>query len=147
MAPPLVTVAAKLVYFSRSGTVPIGIPPHLPLNREAALEAGITHVGPTQEDICEVNAYLNIRLPEVPGWGADEGESGGGEERYLSDNWDSDWWRLRKCFDVYGETDRRLGPCYVPGTFTGLWQGLMLVRLLFFLHYLLVHTYTVSQST
>ncbi|KAJ6548293.1 hypothetical protein B0H10DRAFT_2129417 [Mycena sp. CBHHK59/15] len=128
MAPPLVTVAAKLVYFSRRETVPFNIPPHLPLNREAALKAGRREMNPTQEDIREVNAHLNIRLPEVrPGWGGDEGESGGDEEHPLNDNWDSDWWRLRKCFDVYDETDRRLGPCYVPGTFTGLWQGRMII--------------------
>ncbi|KAF7364618.1 hypothetical protein MVEN_00331000 [Mycena venus] len=122
MAPPLVTVAAKLIYFSRREAEPFGIPPHLPLTREAALAAGITDVGPTQEDIREFNAHLNSRLPEVrDGWGDSA------PERPLSESWDTDWWRLRKCYDVYHETDRRLGPSYVPGTFTGLWQGRMLI--------------------
>ncbi|KAJ7710275.1 hypothetical protein B0H16DRAFT_1745553 [Mycena metata] len=42
-----VTVAAKLIYLSRRETVPFSIPPHLPLNREAALEAGRMVMGPT----------------------------------------------------------------------------------------------------
>ncbi|KAJ7133407.1 hypothetical protein C8R44DRAFT_899892 [Mycena epipterygia] len=119
--PPLVTVAAKLVYFSRRETVPFIVPPHLPLNREHALAAGITRVSPNQDDILEVNAHLNAHLPEVrPGWGTPpDGEP-------LSMRWDSDWWRLRKCFSMWREPDRRLGPVYEPGIFTGLWQGRML---------------------
>ncbi|KAJ7170955.1 hypothetical protein C8R46DRAFT_1087260 [Mycena filopes] len=125
ITPPLVTVAAKLVYFSRRETVPFSIPPHLPLNREHARAAGITHVGPNQDDIHEVNAHLNERLPEVrAGWG--EGSAHENDEP-LSVRWDSDWWRLRKCFNVHRATDRRLGLSYVPGTFTGLWQGRMLI--------------------
>ncbi|KAJ7482843.1 hypothetical protein B0H11DRAFT_2021398 [Mycena galericulata] len=122
--PPLVTVAAKLVYFSRRETLPFDIPPHLPLTRAHALAAGITHIGPNQDDIHEVNAHLNDRLPEVrPGWedaDADDSEP-------LSTRWDSDWWRLRKCYSAWRETDRLLGASYVPGTFTGLWQGRMLI--------------------
>ncbi|KAJ7153509.1 hypothetical protein C8R43DRAFT_1106735 [Mycena crocata] len=120
--PPLVTIAAKLVYFSRREIIPFGIPPHLPLNREQALAAGITRIGPNQDDIKEVNEYLNHRLPEVrPGWGADD------IDEPLSKRWDSDWWRLRKCFNAFRKVDRRLGSVYEPGTFTGLWQGRMLV--------------------
>ncbi|KAF8215228.1 hypothetical protein K438DRAFT_1800921 [Mycena galopus ATCC 62051] len=125
MAPPLVTVAAKLIYFSRRETVPFTIPPDLPLNREAATRAGIRDVRPTQEDIVEVNEHLNDRLPETcaAAWGIRD------PPRPLSETWDSDWWRLRKCFDPFSPPDRRLGPCYVPGTFTGLWQGRMLVSI------------------
>ncbi|KAJ7122444.1 hypothetical protein C8R44DRAFT_705323 [Mycena epipterygia] len=120
--PPLATVAAKLVYFSRRETVPFGIPPFLPLNREHALVAGITDVSPNQDDILEVNAHLNAHLPEVRlGWGTPP------DCKPLSKRWDSDWWRLRKCFSVWGEPDRRMGSVYEPGTFTGLWQGRMLV--------------------
>jgi hypothetical protein len=127
----LVTVAAKLVYFSRRETVPFGIPPHLPLNREQALAAGITEIGPNQDDILEVNAHLNKHLPEMrPGWGLEN------KDDPLSKNWDSDWWRLRKCFNMYREPDRHLGTSYVPGTFTGLWQGRMLVRFFLLSHYL-----------
>ncbi|KAJ7028410.1 hypothetical protein C8F04DRAFT_64024 [Mycena alexandri] len=125
ITPPLVTVAAKLVYFSRRETVPFSVPPHLPLNREHALAAGINRVGPNQDDIQEVNAHLNERLPEArAGWGE---ESADVDDEPLSTYWDSDWWRLRKCFDVHRETDRQLGASYVPGTFTGLWQGRMLI--------------------
>ncbi|KAJ6453112.1 hypothetical protein C8R45DRAFT_1039644 [Mycena sanguinolenta] len=123
MAPPLVTVAAKLIYFSRRETVPFSIPPGLPPNREAAVEAGMRDVRPTQEDIIEVNAHLNNRLPERfdAAWGKCD------PPHPLSETWDSDWWRLRKCFDPHCAPDARLGPCYVPGSFTGLWQGRMLI--------------------
>ncbi|KAJ7122123.1 hypothetical protein C8R44DRAFT_919315 [Mycena epipterygia] len=92
---------------------------HLPLNREHALAAGITRVSPKQDDILEVNANLNVHLPELrPGWDTDD--------EPLSMRWDSDWWRLRKCFSAWREPDRRLGAVYEPGIFTGLWQGRML---------------------
>ncbi|KAJ6487202.1 hypothetical protein C8R47DRAFT_1128044 [Mycena vitilis] len=124
MAPPLITVAAKLVYFSRRETVAFSVPPHLPVDRAEALARGVTTVGPTQEDILEVNKYLNNRLPEVRlGWGEDDEEGG----QRLSEMWDADWWRLRKCFDPYSAPDPLLGACYKPGSFTGLWQGRMLI--------------------
>ncbi|KAJ7120066.1 hypothetical protein C8R44DRAFT_877541 [Mycena epipterygia] len=92
---------------------------HLPLNREHALAAGITRVSPNQDDILEVNANLNVHLPELrPGWDTDD--------EPLSMRWDSDWWRLRKRFSAWREPDRRLGAVYEPGIFTGLWQGRML---------------------
>ncbi|KAJ6614825.1 hypothetical protein B0H10DRAFT_1950385 [Mycena sp. CBHHK59/15] len=120
--PPLVTVAAKLIYLSRRETIPFGVPPHLPLNREHALAAGITQVGPTQEDILEINAHLNNRLPEVrAGWDEDDADEP------LSRRWDSDWCRATGCFSAWRENDRRLGRTYAPGSFTGLWQGRMLV--------------------
>ncbi|KAJ7728590.1 hypothetical protein DFH07DRAFT_998824 [Mycena maculata] len=123
LVPPLVTVAAKLVYFSRRETVPFSIPPHLPRDRAAARAAGITHVGPNQDDIHEVNAHLNARLPEVRlGWGACDGDA-----EPLSARWDPDWCRLRKCFSAWRVPDARLGTPYQPGTFTGLWQGRMLI--------------------
>ncbi|KAK7055324.1 hypothetical protein R3P38DRAFT_3253402 [Favolaschia claudopus] len=123
MAPPLATVAAKLVYFSRRESVSFSVPPALPVNRAAALEAGRHDVQPTQEDIREVNAHLNSRLPETraPVWGGEDAE------HPLSEVWDSDWWRLRQCSNACSEPDMRLGPRYVPGTFTGLWQGRMLI--------------------
>ncbi|KAJ7621964.1 hypothetical protein DFH06DRAFT_1232337 [Mycena polygramma] len=124
MAPPLITVAAKLVYFSRRETVAFSVPPHLPVDRAEALARGVTTVGPTQEDILEVNKYLNNRLPEVRlGWDDEDAD----EQEKLSENWDADWWRLRKCFDPYRAPDPLLGACYKPGSFTGLWQGRMLI--------------------
>ncbi|KAJ7094715.1 hypothetical protein B0H15DRAFT_830610 [Mycena belliarum] len=119
MTPPLVTVAAKLVYFSLRETMPFGVPPHLPLNRAHALAAGITTVGPTQEDILEVNAHLNDRLPVLQ-HSEDDSEP-------LSKRWDADWWRLRKCYSAWHAPDPRLGSTYEPGSFTGLWQGRMLI--------------------
>lgn len=123
IVPPLISVAAKLVYFSRRETVPFDIPSGLPLTRADACAAGITDIGPTQEDLLEFNAHLNHRLPEVhPGW--PEGAAG----EPLSSSWDSDWWRIRTCFDPWADTDAGLGRLYVPGSFTGLWQGRMIVR-------------------
>ncbi|KAJ7194231.1 hypothetical protein GGX14DRAFT_586818 [Mycena pura] len=125
IVPPLVAVAAKLVYFSRRETVPFSVPPHLPVDREQALAAGVTDISATQADLHELNAHLNKGLPEHrPGWGP---ESEGADMEPLSKCWDTDWWRLRKCFDAWREADRRLGLVYEPGTFTGLWQGRMLI--------------------
>ncbi|KAF7312095.1 hypothetical protein MIND_00221800 [Mycena indigotica] len=126
MIPPLLTTAAKLVYFSRRETEPFGIPSHLPLDRDQAIRMGRTQVGPTQADIQEVNAHLNEQLPQqrLPEWDLERGSSGSDR---LSKRWDCDWWRVRKCMDAFRENDRRLGPTYEPGTFTGLWQGRMLI--------------------
>lgn len=123
IVPPLVSVAAKLVYFSRREAVPFDIPSGLPLTRAHAHAAGMTDIGPTQEDLLEFNAHLNRRLPEIrPGWGEDAiGEP-------LSSRWDSDWWRLRTCFDPWADIEAGLGRRYEPGTLTGLWQGRMIVR-------------------
>ncbi|KAJ7490732.1 hypothetical protein FB451DRAFT_1552353 [Mycena latifolia] len=120
--PPLVAVAAKLVYFSRRETVPFGIPPHLPLTRAHAVAAGIMNVGPTQEDILEVNAHLNDRLPQV-----EPAEDTDNDTAPLSALWDADWWRLRACLSVWRAPDAQLGSTYAPGSLAGLWQGRMLV--------------------
>ncbi|KAJ7056648.1 hypothetical protein C8F01DRAFT_993024 [Mycena amicta] len=123
--PPLLTTAAKLVYFSRRETVQFSIPQHLPLNRDEALRMGQTQIGPTQADIHEVNAHLNERLPEhrPPEWDFESGCSGDPPSKH----WDTEWWRLRKCIDAFREADRRFGLVYEPGTFSGLWQGRMLI--------------------
>ncbi|KAJ7632731.1 hypothetical protein FB45DRAFT_913313 [Roridomyces roridus] len=113
---PLATSAAKLIYFSRRETMSFGVPPHLPLTRADAEAAGISR-GPTQEDIREVNAHLNEKLPELAA----------ASDEPLSKRWDNDWWRLRRCFDAWRPANRRLPSIYEPGTFTGLWQGRMLV--------------------
>lgn len=122
MAPPLITIAAKLVYFSRRELIPFDIPPHLPLTRADAIASGRTEVAPTQEDIIEFNQHLNTKLPSRgDAWGADRAA---GEP--LSKSTDDDWWRLRMCTDAW-VTEPRLGRVYTPGLFTGLWQGRMLV--------------------
>ncbi|CAK5279105.1 unnamed protein product [Mycena citricolor] len=110
MIPPLATVAAKLIYFSRREVVPFGIPPHLPLTRAHAIAAGNTNIGPNQDDIREFNDHLNERMPEQD-----------------STLWDSDWWRLRRCLSAWQAPDGQYGEGYVPGTLTGLWQGRMVV--------------------
>ncbi|KAF7317076.1 hypothetical protein HMN09_00442200 [Mycena chlorophos] len=125
VVPPLLATAAALIYFSRRETVTFRIPPHLPLNREEAIRLGRTQISPTQADVHEVNAHLNERLPEqrAAEWDLLSGCSGDP----LSKRWDCDWWRVRKCIDISRDTDRRLGLVYEPGTFTGLWQGRMLI--------------------
>lgn len=122
MAPPLITIAAKLVYFSRRELVPFGIPPHLPLNRADAIARGRTDIGPTKEDIIEFNQHPDTKLPRRgDAWGADDAS---GEP--LSKSSDDDWWRLRLCSNAW-VTEPRLGRVYTPGLLTGLWQGRMLV--------------------
>nr|GAT50202.1 predicted protein [Mycena chlorophos] len=111
VVPPLLATAAALIYFSRRET--------------EAIRLGRTQISPTQADVHEVNAHLNERLPEqrAAEWDLLSGCSGDP----LSKRWDCDWWRVRKCMDIFRETDRRLGLVYEPGTFTGLWQGRMLI--------------------
>ena len=137
MVPPLITIAAKLIYFSRR-EIAFGIPPHLHLTRAHALQAGVHDIGPTQEDVIEFNSHKDTKLVKETRWDWwdeltkeewDREVSGVPEvgKRLTAPSvaWDNDWWRMRTCLSPWwGE---RIGPVYNPGTMTGLWQGRMLV--------------------
>ncbi|KAL4068843.1 hypothetical protein V8B97DRAFT_754883 [Scleroderma yunnanense] len=133
VAIPLASTAAKLIYFSRKEVFPIGVPPHLPLTREHAFQLGLNMVGPTQEDVHELNAHKVAKLVEpadanwqihVKGW----------EEMSIEDRanmapsarWDNDWNRLTDCNTLYRTVSLRRSH-YTPGSLAGLWQGRMLV--------------------
>lgn len=120
MIPPLISPAARLLYFARRELLPFGIPPHLPLTRAHAER---TEIGPTQEDIREFNTGVCARLVDPDGPSVQN---------------DCDWTRLRTCRDATDVDQPRLGRVYVPGSLSGLFVGRMLVSVqvsvLFFSH-------------
>ena len=59
---PLITIAAKMLYFARQEMWPIGVPAHLPIDRTHALSLGLTDVRPTQADIHEVNRHQSVKM-------------------------------------------------------------------------------------
>ncbi|KAF7976205.1 hypothetical protein HWV62_7390 [Athelia sp. TMB] len=134
---PLVTVAAKMLYFSRREIIPIGIPPHLPVDRAQAIALGHTHVRPTQADVREVNAHQSVRMVPPPNWNYRDSLSPAELDAMAhglwtpsltsaSALWDNDWNRSTFCFDPW-ETAPHKGVTYTHGMFNGLWQGRMLV--------------------
>ena len=144
---PLITIPAKLIYFSRRQVVPFSVPPQLPLTRAHAIQLGVLEVGPTQADIIEVNAHLDTKLVPQTVW--DWWEDLTDEELLQEDNgiasmtlaspsskWDNDWMRLAYCSNPWIHVPGK-GRVYTTGLLTGLWQGRMLVsldRLLPFFH-------------
>lgn len=120
VAVPLASVPAKLVYISRLEMHAISIPPHLPLTRQHAIQLGRTAVGPTHEDVHELNA-LKISKPGDPTVPSDTMTS-----EALSTKWDNDWNRLTDCTSLFRAVSLKRSH-YTPGTLAGLWQGRMLV--------------------
>lgn len=128
ITPPPITAAATLLYFVRRELIPFAAAPHFRATRREADEAGIVDVGPTREDIQEVNSGRAVRL-------VDEGDP----SELFSQRWDCDWFRSRQCHarQLVGEsgnakrkrkTVERKGQVYQPGTMDGLWQGRIVVR-------------------
>ncbi|KIO07216.1 hypothetical protein M404DRAFT_998623 [Pisolithus tinctorius Marx 270] len=132
---PLASIAAKLVYISRREVFPVGVPTHLPRNREHALQLGLTAVGPTQEDVHELNANKVAKLLPTTRPDGDWSEGIQGWDTMTADQraakapsarWDNDWNRLVDCTDVFRPVSLKRSH-YTPGTMSGLWQGRMLV--------------------
>ena len=65
---PPISIAAKLLYFSRSEATPFNIPTALPANREEAIARGITQPMPTQEDYRRFNQHKAAAPPEPASW-------------------------------------------------------------------------------
>ncbi|EGO31272.1 hypothetical protein SERLADRAFT_353830 [Serpula lacrymans var. lacrymans S7.9] len=133
MDTPLISIAAKLLYFSRRGVVPLGVPPHLPYNRAHALQLGFNMVGPTQEDIHELNAHKFAKLVPRMQWdwraaltdrqlALDEE----GFDQSASVQWENDWSRLTECIDPFSRMSIP-STKYAFGLLDGLWQGRLLV--------------------
>lgn len=134
---PLITIAAKMLYFAIRETIPIGIPHHLPRDRAHALELGHTHIGPTAADVQEVNQYPSVQFVEKTEWdyhnrmSAKELEQMDGgvwttDLTTASSYWDNDWNRSAYCFDPWLPIEPK-GVTYTHGMLNGLWQGRMLV--------------------
>ena len=131
---PLASVAAKLIYFSHREVFPVGVPPHLPRTRAHAFQLGLSMVGPTQEDVQELNEHKVAKFVPQSTWEwwseiKDYDNLGREARSNLSPSarWDNDWSRLADCNNVFTPISlKRLH--YTPGLLCGLWQGRMLVR-------------------
>lgn len=130
---PLASVAAKLIYFSHREVFPVAVPPHLPRTRAHAFQLGLTMVGPTQEDVQELNAHKVAEFVPKSAWewwdDIKNYDTLGPEARSKlapSARWDDDWNRLADCNSVFTPVSlKRMH--YTPGILSGLWQGRMLV--------------------
>ncbi|KAH7914544.1 hypothetical protein BJ138DRAFT_1133285 [Hygrophoropsis aurantiaca] len=122
MGIPLASVAAKLIFFSRRQLVPIGVPPHLPLTRAHAHQLGHTGIGPTQEDVHELNNHNIVKLPPPSTFLSDDDTS----NKPSSLAWDDDWFRLTDCLSPFDNVPLK-NTHYTPGSLDGLWQGRMLI--------------------
>ncbi|OAX41019.1 hypothetical protein K503DRAFT_736495 [Rhizopogon vinicolor AM-OR11-026] len=118
---PLASTAAKLIFFSRRQVTPIGVPIHLPLNREHAIQLGFAdRIGPTQEDVHELNQHkvVNLATPSH--------DDHGPTTVSPSSTHDDDWYRLTDCIDPL-EASSLKNTHYTHGSATGLWQGRLLI--------------------
>lgn len=116
---PLASTAAKLIFFSRRQVTPIGVPAHLPLHREHAIQLGFAdRIGPTQQDVHELNQHKVVNLiSPTPA-----------EDTAVSPSFmhDDDWYRLIDCIDPTKISSLN-NTHYTHGSATGLWQGRYLV--------------------
>ncbi|KAG9309116.1 hypothetical protein JVU11DRAFT_11010 [Chiua virens] len=129
---PLASIAAKLIYFSHREVFPVGIPPHLPLTRAHAFQLGLHMVGPTQEDVRELNEHKVAKFVPTSKWDwwsdvkdHDKLRSEALAKLAPSAQWDDDWNRLADCTSLFTPVSlKRMH--YTPGLLSGLWQGRML---------------------
>ncbi|CAA7264935.1 unnamed protein product [Cyclocybe aegerita] len=120
LAPPLASVAAKLLFVARREVFPIRVPPTMP-------------PGLTVEDYAELNRGKAAQLPRGARWDWDVGRAravnGDGEEVVDEEDgesrrWDTEWWRRRLCYDCMAPRPRFTpGLVFTPGCMRGQWQG------------------------
>jgi len=133
---PLVTAAARLLYFSRREMIPLDIPSALPVDWPTAMAQNV-HPPQTQADIIEVNSHAGAQFVPPSHW--DWKSELTPEQRELEENgdwrrdliatsaaWDSDWERSTTCWDPWAEPELK-GTMYTFGAMDGLWQGRMLI--------------------
>jgi hypothetical protein len=134
---PPITIAAKLLYFSRRETIPLAIPDDLPVDRPTALAQGQSW-GQTQADIIEVNSHAGAQFVDSSDW--DWKSTLTPEQRQIEEDgvcrrdlrapsaaWDNDWERFTACWDAWADVELK-GSVYTFGSLDGLWQGRLLVR-------------------
>ena len=135
---PLITQAAKLLYFACLETVSIPPPPGIPATRAHAVALNLPDGIPTTEDYEEMNAHKSAQLVDVGSWDwrAELNEEQGRLEddgvwrkdlRSTSARWDNDWQRWCYCWDPWSDRDELKGVVYTYGTLSGLWQGRAMV--------------------
>ncbi|KAK0237723.1 hypothetical protein EDD85DRAFT_1004540 [Armillaria nabsnona] len=102
---PVITAAAKLLYFARMERYTLGIMPTLPRDRADAIQRGL--IGPTQADVIEINRNRlggpdgkdgGTKLPDSI---ISAGPDGVDERSQASRQYDADWYRLRLCANVW----------------------------------------------
>jgi hypothetical protein len=134
---PPITIAAKLLYFSRRNIIPPSVLSNLPVDRPTALQQDISW-GQTQADIIEVNSHASAQFVDAPDWDwksirspeQAQVEEDGIRRRDLrapSAAWDNDWERFTTCWDPWAKVELK-GTVYTFGSLDGLWQGRLLVR-------------------
>ena len=114
---PPITPFAILGYFVRMESCLLKVPPELPLNREDAIARGIL-CGPTHEDIDEFNARCATQVAN-----RSYGDSLDGLPK--SRRHDPDWRRSLLSSDSALSHSPLV--YYIPGTFSGRWQGSFIV--------------------
>ena len=134
---PPISIAAKLIYFSRREMTPLQCPSNIPPDRPTALEHGISW-GQTQADIIEVNSHTSAQLVPTSDWNWKFTLTP--EQRMIEEEgvwsrdllapsaaWDNDWERSTTCWDPWAHVELK-GTVYTFGSMDGLWQGRLLVR-------------------
>ncbi|KAG2342066.1 hypothetical protein BDR05DRAFT_1001324 [Suillus weaverae] len=115
---PLASTAAKLIFFSRRQVTPIGIPIHLPLTRQHAIQLGFgDQIGPTQEDVHELNQHKVVKHHP---------RDSDSNAATPSSQLDDDWYRLTDCIYPMEKSSLK-NTHYTYGSAIGLWQGRILV--------------------
>ncbi len=109
---PLISVSAKLLYFSRAEAVPQEVVEGTPLDRADAIARGITYILPTRVDYAEFNSHKAVKFLNNGSWERNQP---------ISMHLDIDWDRSLYCFDPW--SDGPLNLPYTFGTLTGLWLG------------------------
>lgn len=135
--PPPITIAAKLIFFSRREVIPLVIPDDLPVDWPTALAQGINW-GQTRADIIEVNSHAGAQFVPPSHW--DWKSTLTPEQRLIEEDgtwrrdllapsaaWDNDWERSTTCWDPWANVELK-GTAYTFGMMDGLWQGRLLVR-------------------
>lgn len=134
---PPITIAAKLIYFSRRETIPLTTPDGIPVDRPAALAQGVTW-GQTRADIIEVNSHFGAQFVDPSHW--DWKSTLTPEQRRIEEDgiwrrdlrspsaaWDNDWERFTTCGNPWADVQLK-GVVYTFGSMDGLWQGRLMVR-------------------
>jgi hypothetical protein len=126
---PSLPNGARLIYVTFREAVSIVVPPELPVDRAAAIAAGIT-TGQTQADLHELNNNRSTRFVPRGPRGSD-GKVTGLAARTVSELWDDDFTRITSCLSPWAKPRFKAAP-FTPGSLAGLWQGRHLVGFYFF---------------
>jgi hypothetical protein len=136
---PLISTAARILYFTRRQIPQFPVPSELPVNRAHARQLGNFSIRPTQADLIELNAHKCAQLPPKTKW--DWWEDLTEEELRIQDEgiwhhqlksnsaaYDHDMERLRHCYNPWVRPVAK-GPVFAFGSLSGLWHGRLLVNL------------------